>query len=156
MNRSLTVERDDWYESCLRKNLLGSSASWLTPPPAGHDDKPSWLEQHRGVRDAPAFLQLLWVASPILVTSILSSRRSDFFSWQGGGRVFGSNIAENGCCDSFLSPLSIPHTKCNWLLCGLADFISINTQTPGGNLFISYIGLIYTPRADPAQDTFRP
>jgi hypothetical protein len=25
-------------------------------------------------------------------------RRSKFFSLQGGGRLFGSNIAENGCC----------------------------------------------------------
>jgi hypothetical protein len=25
-------------------------------------------------------------------------RRSEFFSLQGGGRLFFSNIAENGCC----------------------------------------------------------
>jgi hypothetical protein len=29
---------------------------------------------------------------------MVQQRRSEFFSLQGGGRLFGSNIAENGCC----------------------------------------------------------
>ncbi|MBD2313955.1 hypothetical protein H6G20_19995 [Desertifilum sp. FACHB-1129] len=38
------------------------------------------------------------VGRPLLVTSILSSRRSKFFGLRGGGCLLGSNIAENGCC----------------------------------------------------------